>query len=149
MYKKILMPTDGSTLSQKAIEHGVSLAQTLNAEITFVAVTTPFHSVSGDPQMVANMPDSSRDFVHDYLASDAASALSQAQTVATDAGVQCDALRIEHDHIYQGIIDTATDRGCDLILMASHGHRGLVGVILGSVTQEVLAHSTIPVLVYR
>ena len=149
MYKNILMPTDGSVLSQKAVEHGVALAQTLNAEITFVAVTTPFHSVSGEPQMVANMPDSFKDFVHDYLASDAASALSQAQAVATDAGVQCDTICIERDHIYQGIIDTAADRGSDLILMASHGHRGLVGVILGSETQKVLAHSTIPVLVYR
>ncbi len=149
MYKKILMPTDGSTLSQKAIKHGVSLARTLNAGITFVAVTAPFHSVSGEPQMVANMPDSSKDFVHDYLASDAARALSQGQTVAMDEGVQCDALCVENDHIYRGIIDTAADRDCDLILMASNGHRGLVGVILGSVTQEVLAHSTIPVLVYR
>lgn len=149
MYKKILMPTDGSTLSQRAIEHGVSLARALGAEVTFMAVTTPFHSVSGEPQMVANMPDSSKDFVHDYLASDADGALSKAKAVSADAGVQCDTACIENDRIYQGIIDTATERGCDLILMASHGHRGLVGVILGSVTQDVLAHSTIPVLVYR
>jgi len=75
--------------------------------------------------------------------------LSAAKSIAEEAGVSGDTVRMEHEHVYQAIIETAGERGCDLILMASHGRSGLSAVVLGSETVKVLTHSTIPVLVYR
>ena len=68
---------------------------------------------------------------------------------AKSAGVACDTRHVKHDHIYEAIIDAASARRCDLIVMASHGRRGVSAVVLGSETVKVLTHSTIPVLVYR
>ena len=75
--------------------------------------------------------------------------LSTVSAAAASAGVSCETLHVEHEHPYQGIIDTAASKGCDLVLMASHGRRGVAAVVLGSETVKVLTHSKIPVLVYR
>jgi nucleotide-binding universal stress UspA family protein len=75
--------------------------------------------------------------------------LSRVSAAAKLAGVPCETLHIEHEHVYQAIIDTASARRCDLIVMASHGRRGVSAVVLGSKTVKVLTHSKIPVLVYR
>ena len=75
--------------------------------------------------------------------------LSSISVTANSAGVPCETLHVEHEHPYQAIIDTAASKGCDLILMASHGRRGIAAVVLGSETVKVLTHSKIPVLVYR
>ena len=75
--------------------------------------------------------------------------LSSISAAANSAGVSCKTLHVEHEHPYQAIIDTAASKGCDLIVMAPHGRRGVAAVVLGSETVKVLTHSRIPVLVYR
>lgn len=149
MYKNILIPTDGSELSEKAIKHGVALAKKLSAKVIFVTVTSPFRSIYSEPEMVVGMTDEYRKFVHAYLTSESTKRLAVANSAAEDGDVSCDAISIEHEDIYQGIIDTAKLKGCDLILMASHGRRGISAIVLGSETVKVLTHSKIPVLVYR
>ncbi len=149
MYQNILIPTDGSQLSAAAIEHGVRLAKHINAKITFLTVRSPFHSLTGEPEMVVDMPDDYRQFVHSYLTEETDKWLSDARKVAEASGVGCETVCAEHEHAYQGIIDTAHRQGCDLVLMASHGRRGMAGIILGSETVKVLTHSSVPVLVYR
>ena len=79
----------------------------------------------------------------------AAQRLDRVKDAAKAAGVECDVVHVQHEHPYQAIIDTAVSRGCDLIVMASHGRRGMSAIVLGSETVKVLTHSTIPVLVYR
>ena len=140
MHKKILIPSDGSELSLKAIEHGVALAREMNAAIVFVTVTNPFHSTEHEPRLVVDMPEEYKRFVHDYLTADSNSYLEAAKAVAAKAGVACEAFHVQHNHIYQGIIDTAGSTNCDLIIMASHGRRGVSAIILGSETSKVLTH---------
>ena len=149
MHKKILIPTDGSELSVKAIEHGVAFAREINAAIVFVTVTKPFQSIEREPRLVVDMPKEYKRFVHEYLTAESNSYLESAKAVAAKASVACEVFHVQHDHIYQGIIDTAGTTDCDLIIMASHGRRGVSAIILGSETLKVLTHSKIPVLVYR
>lgn len=149
MYKKILVPTDGSALSQKAVEHGVALARDLGAIVTFTTVTSPFHMIDREPRLIGDMPEEYQKYVHDYLTAETDSLLQTAKAVADAADVTCETFHVQHDQVYQGIIDTAALRECDLIVMASHGRRGLSAIVLGSETTKVLTHSDIPVLVYR
>ncbi|MDJ1156907.1 universal stress protein [Chelatococcus sp. SYSU_G07232] len=145
MYKHILVPTDGTELSDKAIAHGVSLAKAVGATITGLTVSPPFHAFAVDPMMVADTPEAYRD--HVWRA--ATKRLAKVRSAAEAAGVTCDTLHVENDHPYEAIIDTAKTRACDLIVMASHGRRGLSAILLGSETVKVLTHSDIPVLVCR
>lgn len=149
MYKQILIPTDGSELSEKTVTHGIGLAREFGAAVTVVTVTHPFHSIAGEPEMVVAMPDDYKDFVHRYLTSESDASLAFAQTAAQDAGIECETISVEHEHPYRAIIECANQRNCDLIVMASHGRRGIAAVVLGSETTKVLTHSKIPVLVYR
>jgi len=145
MYKHILIPTDGSELSGKAIQHGVALAKSQGAKVSGITVTVPFHIFATDP-------DTLTDTLASYqkrMAAVAAKYLGQIKNAAAAAGVTCDVIPLEHEHPYQAIIDTAKRNGCDLIVMASHGRRGISALVLGSETVKVLTHSTIPVLVYR
>jgi nucleotide-binding universal stress UspA family protein len=143
MYNHILIPTDGSDLSRKAIRHGIALAKAVSAKVTAVTVSMPFHVFSVEPAMVTDTPES----YQKRMATVAAKYLGE--VVAAGAGVSCETVHVEHEHPYQAIIDTANQRGCDLIAMASHGRRGVSAIVLGSETFKVLTHSTIPVLVYR
>ncbi len=145
MYKHILIPTDGSSLSNKAIQHGVALAKALNAKVTAITVSTPFHVLAVEPAMVTDTPESHANRV----AESTAKHLGVAKDAASGSGVACDVVHVEHEHPYQAIIDTAKKRGCDAIVMASHGRRGISAIVLGSETVKVLTHSTIPVVVYR
>jgi len=149
MYTNILIPTDGSDLSRKAVEHGVALARHLGAKATFVTVTEPLHAVDGEPDMVADMPDEYQEFLHTYLAGDAERRLAAAKAVASAQGVECDIVSVDDPQPHRGIISTARKSGCDLIVMASHGRRGLSAIVLGSETVKVLTHSMVPVLVCR
>jgi len=149
MYKNILIPTDGSELSEGAIIQGVSLAKALGAKITFVTVRHPFHALRGQPQMMIYMPDEFKEYIRDYVAADATRRLSAANTIADRGGMSCETVDVEHDQVYRGILETAADRGCDLIVMASHGRGGISAVVLGSETLKVLTHSKLPVLVCR
>ena len=145
MYKHILLPTDGSELSEQAVNYGVALAKDANAKVTGITVSTPFHIFVVEPGMVTDTPESYRT----HMDTIAAKRLAYLKDAATAAGVSCEVLPTYHEQPYQAIIDTAINRGCDLIVMASHGRRGISAIVLGSETVKVLTHSTIPVLVYR
>ena len=147
MFKHILVPTDGSALSTDTVKKAVDFAREIGAKVTFF-YAKPDYPVAfyGEgalidpttPEKFAEMADKQ---ARDIL--DASSALARA------AGVACAANAATSDMPYQAIIDAAAASGCDLIFMASHGRRGLSGLLLGSETQKVLTHSKVPVLVYR
>ena len=147
MYKHILIPTDGSELSKKAVEHGVLLARALKARVTSITVLSIPQIFELEPAKFTELPEE-----YGYtkvMESFANKCLDQVKTAALAQGVDCDVMYVDHDHPYQAIIDAATNQHCDLIVMASHGRHGISAVVLGSVTVKVLTHSTIPVLVYR
>ncbi|MGA8921143.1 MAG: universal stress protein, partial [Pseudolabrys sp.] len=143
MHKHILIPTDGSELSQKAIDYGMALAKSVNAKVTVVTVSAPFRlwATPVTTDIVEEYEKQMRQLSAKYLES--------AKESAVAAGVTCEVLQIEHDQPYLAIIDAARRRSCDLIVMASHGRRGISAIVLGSETVKVLTHSTIPVLVFR
>ena len=145
MYTNILIPTDGSVLAQKAVQHGIALAKRIGAKTIMLTVLPPVHMFTTDTQMI-------EDTLAQYKArmlQHADKILGAAAHAAQAAGVACDTVHVEHEHPYQSIIDTAKSRGCDLIVMASHGRRGIAAIVLGSETVKVLTHSKIPVLVHR
>lgn len=145
MYQHILIPTDGSELSQQAIEHGIALAKSVNAKVTVMTVTAPFQLFAIEPGIVTDTPEQ----YEKRAAALAAKDLNAAMEVAKAARISCDIIRVEHEHPYRAIIDTAAQKSCDLIVMASHGRRGISAVVLGSETVKVLTHSAVPVLVVR
>jgi nucleotide-binding universal stress UspA family protein len=145
MYRNILIPTDGSELAGKAVEHGIVLAKSLGAKITFLTVTPPFHVFTTDTQMIEDTPAQYKT----RIAAAAAKTLRAAAEAAGGAGVAFDTVQFEDEHPYHAIIDIAASKGCDLIVMASHGRHGIPALVLGSETVKVLTHSKIPVLVHR
>ena len=145
MYKHILIPTDGSPLSETAVREGIALAKAVSAKVTVLTVSLPFHTFPLDPVMMADTPGQ---YAKDSQAL-ADKALGVAKAEAAAAGVACETLYRIHDHPYQAILDTARTHACDLIFMASHGRRGVAALVLGSETNKVLTHSRIPVLVCR
>ena len=145
MYKNILIATDGSDLATKAVEQGVLFAKKIGAKITAVTVTEPFHMLSAKPSQLEYTPIEYKK----HAESHAHKVLGVVSDAAKIAGVVCDTLHVEHEQVYQAIIEAAEARRCDLIVMASHGRRGVSAVVLGSETVKVLTHSKIPVLVYR
>lgn len=145
MHKHILMPTDGSELSQKAIDYGMALAKSTGAKATVMTVTAPYHVFAVEPLLVTGTPEQ-----YDKHATETAEKyLNVATSSASAFGVACQVLHVVHEQPYRAIIDTAVQNGCDLVVMASHGCRGVSAIILGSETVKVLTHSTIPVLVFR
>ena len=145
MFKNILVPTDGSDLAAKPVEQGVRFAKEIDAKITAVTVTEPFHLLSVKPSQLEYTPIEYKRHAEAH----ANKVLGDVSAAAKSAGVACDVLHVEHELVYQAIIDAAEARKCDLIVMASHGRRGVSAVVLGSETVKVLTHSKIPVLVYR
>ena len=130
MYRKILIPTDGSELAGKAVEHGVVLAKATGASITFLTVTRPYRAGTLDTVVIEDTPAE----YEAGIAAEADKMLQIAAGVAKVAGVACDTVQIEDDRPYQAIIDTAGSKGCDLIVMASHGRQGISALLLGSET---------------
>jgi nucleotide-binding universal stress UspA family protein len=145
MYQHILIATDGSALAQTAVTHGIALARAIKARVTAVTVTAPFHVFTAEPAMLEDTPASYRE----RMAKHTDRVLTGVVGAAKAAGVNCETVHVENEHAYQGIIDTARAKSCDLILMASHGRRGVSALLLGSETVKVLTHSKIPVLVHR
>jgi nucleotide-binding universal stress UspA family protein len=144
MFKRILVPTDGSDLSDKAIAAAIDLARTLKASV--IGMTTL------EPYSYSNLSEYRPETLDDYEARmDQAGAerLGRIADAAARAGVSVETVSVKSFSPYEAIIDTAKDKNCDLIVMASHGRRGLNAVLLGSETQKVLTHSSIPVMVYR
>jgi nucleotide-binding universal stress UspA family protein len=144
MYRHILIPTDGSPLSASAVENGAMLAKAIGAKVTVLTVVEPFPALRGVPQSF----DAPAEYTRSVNA-DADRRLAEAQQHAKRAGVDCEAMKVEHGQPYEAIIETARARGCDLIAMASHGRRGISALVLGSETVKVLTHSKVPVLTYR
>jgi len=144
MYKHILLPTDGSDLSKAAIRHGIALAKATGAHVTALVVSTPLQSLVVDPDRASKALEQYKTLV----AEQTAKYLDHVKADAERIGVSCKTLCVEHDKPYEAIVETARAQDCDLVLMASHGLRG-VSAILGSETLKVLTHSTVPILVYR
>jgi nucleotide-binding universal stress UspA family protein len=145
MYKHVLIPTDGSPLSEMAIRHGMALAKALGARVTALTVSLPFRAFALDPVMVSETP-ARYDQDCEALAK---KTLAMARTEAGLAGVSCETLHVTQAQPYQAIVETAQTKGCDLICMSSHGRSGVSALVLGSETNKVLTHSKIPVLVCR
>ena len=145
MYTSILIPTDGSELAGKAVGHGIALAQRIGAKITALTVSPPFHTFTTDTQMIEDTPAQYKTRMQEL----ANKTLGAVAAAARASDVACEVVHVEHEHPYRAIIDTADARGCDLIVMASHGRRGIAAIVLGSETVKVLTHCKIPVLVHR
>jgi nucleotide-binding universal stress UspA family protein len=145
MYKNILIPSDGSELAGKAVKHGIAFAKAVGAKITALTVTEPFPIFAVNPEVLTDTPAAYEKHARHH----AEATLSAVADAAKTAGVTCRIMHAEDGHPYEAIIKTARAEGCDLILMASHGRRGVSAIVLGSETLKVLTHSKIPVLVYR
>jgi nucleotide-binding universal stress UspA family protein len=144
MYQHILIPTDGTELSKKAIDNGLALAKAVNARVTAVTVSRPYHAVVIEPDPITDTLEK----YEQRITSNAAKHLAVARDAARASGVNCDEVHVVHEHVYQGIVDTAKNRGCDLIVMASRGRR-TSALLVASETANVLTHCTVPVLVHR
>jgi nucleotide-binding universal stress UspA family protein len=148
MYRHILIPTDGSELAEHAVTNGLSLAKFVGARITVIIVEEPFNWL-GVSETRAQRALGELAKHTEEIKKHAASVLDRVANAAKQAGVSCDTVQVEDPQPYKAIIATAADKGCDLIVMASHGRSGLSAVVLGSVTNKVLTHTKIPVLVYH
>jgi nucleotide-binding universal stress UspA family protein len=147
MFTRILIPTDGSELSRRAVKAGIEFAKQINAKVVgFYATETYPIMVYGE--YIPVEPISPEEFRRIEQAR-AKSLLGYIEAAAKNAGVECLTDTMESAQPYEAIIKVAKDKGCDLIFMASHGRRGLSALVLGSETNKVLTHSKIPVLVYR
>lgn len=146
MYKSILIPTDGSELSQKAVEHGVQLAKIHGARVVGIHAIPDYHLMiayegSFDPVTEERIEQEAKARAEAYLA--------LVRETAQKAGVPCETVCDTSDQPHEAILKTAEAKGCDLIVMTSHGRRGIAAVLLGSETRKVLTYAKIPVLVVR
>lgn len=147
MFKHILVPTDGSQLSLQSAGQAVALAREVGAGITFF-FAKPDYPVAFYGEGALIDPTTPEKFA-EIADRQALEVLAKAEQLAKDAGIEFRSTSEVSDMPYEAIIRVAESSGCDLIFMASHGRRGLTGLLLGSETQKVLTHSRIPVLVYR
>ncbi len=145
MYTNILIATDGSELAQKAVGQGIALARALNAKVTAVTVTEPWSAiVSGDGMIAFPVDDYDRS-----MAENAQSTLNGVAEVARKAAYPCASRHIKDQQPAEGIVEAAKSLGCDLIVMASHGRRGIARMLLGSQANKVVTLSPVPVLICR
>jgi nucleotide-binding universal stress UspA family protein len=148
MYKHILIATDGSEPAQKAETTGLTLAKALNAQVTAVTVTEPWEAFSMAALADRALPNPVADY-DECVASSANRILWRVTETAKKIGVACTTVHAKDKYPAEGIIETAKEGGCDLIVMASHGRRGISRMLLGSQTIKVVTLSTSPVLVCR
>jgi nucleotide-binding universal stress UspA family protein len=144
MFKHMLVATDGSELSRQAVAYAVSIAAAVNAKITAVYVVQPVHVV-----VTAPLPQAISEDFADRLEGQAKAAMVQVEETARKAGLAPNLMTVRADEPHKAVVEAAHAGRCDLIVMASHGHRPVSRFMLGGVTQRVLAESDIPVLVYR
>jgi nucleotide-binding universal stress UspA family protein len=144
MYKRILVPTDGSDISAKAVGVAAQLAKLHGAELNTLSVKEPFPY-----SMVTEMQPVPPQEFYDAQERLASTRVKAAESVAEAQGVACKGFTVEALHPWEAIIDHAKTEGCDLIVMASHGRRGVAALLLGSETQKVLTHTDLPVLVIK
>lgn len=148
MYTRILLSTDGSDVARHGIRHGIGLAKALKAKVTVIAVTESLPIDYGGGHDSGWIP--SRQEIDSYDAAckeRAGKVLDEARAMAEQAGISAELLHVPNAHPATAIIETAKSGGCDLIVMGSHGRRGLKKLFLGSQTSEVLADGSVPVLV--
>jgi len=143
MYKHILLPTDGSDVSRRAVDEGLALAATLKASVSALHVIMPFDSLTYITQII---PDSEASYT-DESVHWAQRYLDDVGDRARRAGLSCASSYVFDRHPAEAILRAAQEKGCDLIVMGSHGWRGFTKLLLGSETQKVLANSPLPVLV--
>lgn len=146
MYKHILIATDGSELARKGVDHGLSLAKSLDARVTVVTVTESFPIYAGEGWALG------ADDLERYDAEQARFAeelFEPIKAAAAKLGIACDTRHVPRRRPAEAILEVAAEQGCSLIVMASHGRRGLSRLLLGSQTSEVVSHSPLPVLVVR
>ena len=145
MFRNILIPTDGSEMSQQAVRAGVDFAREIDAEVTFFTALPPYKVFASEPMMLSDTPDR-----YEMDARRIAEArLRDATAYAEEKGVVAHAESAFEEFPYKGILDTAARNHCDLIVMASHGRGGVKSLLLGSETNKILAHASIPVQVLR
>lgn len=145
MYTHLLIATDGSSLADAAIAQGLALAKVLKAKVTAVTVTEPLPSILVG-EATSAYP------IEEYITAARANAreiLARVNAKASEHGVPCDTVHVEDHFPAEGIMETAQARKCDLIVMASHGRRGLAKLFLGSQAVRVLSHSPLPVLICK
>jgi len=146
MFKSILIPTDGSELSQRAVTMAMELAKVHQARVTAIHVIPDYHLLIAyegafDPVTEERIEEEAKTRAEGYLA--------YVRKCAQEAGVPCDTVCETSDHPYDAILKIADARHCDLIVMTSHGRKGLAAVLLGSETRKVLTHTKKPVLIVR
>ncbi|MGY8711416.1 universal stress protein [Bradyrhizobium sp. 18BD] len=148
MYANILMSTDGSDVARRGVEHGIALAKALNAKATIVTVTEALPIDFGGGHDSGWVPSQAEFDSFDAACRERAGrVLHEARTMAERSGLSVELLHVPNSHPATAIVETAKSRGCDLIVMASHGRRGLRKLFLGSQTSEVLVNGSVPVLV--
>ena len=148
MYKHILIATDGSELATRALEHGLAVANHANAQVTIVTVTEPWSLFDVTHQARQGRPDPIGHF-EELATASAKRILDNAAQHANAQGVTYKLVHVKDEHPAAGIVAVAKNTGCDLIVMASHGRRGVSRLLLGSQAYEVLAHTTVPTLIVR
>ncbi|MCE1250978.1 MAG: universal stress protein [Comamonadaceae bacterium] len=147
MYQHILIATDGSELSDKAVAHGLALAALGGAKVSALKVVPNYPRNYFEGGLPIEASDIAR--VEQQWRSEAEALVDKVKTQGAGQGVVVQALIVQSDLVAEAIIESAKTHGCDLIVMASHGRRGLQRLLLGSETQHVLTHSHVPVLVLR
>lgn len=145
MYQHLLLPTDGSPLSEKAVRRGLRLARDLGAKATGFYAMPEFRAFAYSGTIIEDTQAIFEEQAH----AQAEAALGFIKTAAQEEGVPCDTAQSTSDRPYEAILEAAHAHGCDLIVMASHGRRGIEGLLMGSETQKVLTHGKISVLVDR
>lgn len=144
MFQRILVPTDGSDITAKAVDTAIKLARSLNARLYTISVKEPF-PYSAISEMQPTPPQEFFD-AQERIASQR---IKTVRDACAAAEVPCEAHTVEALHPWEAIIDHAQRMECDLLVMASHGRRGVTALLLGSETQKVLTHSKLPVLIVR
>ncbi len=145
MYAHILIATDGSELAGRAVEQGLTLAKTLGSKVAAVTVTEPWTAaVSGEWAVAFPVEEYEK-----AAAANAAKILAQVTETAARIGIACETIHIKDQFAAEGIVEEAKTRGFDLIVMGSHGRRGIARFVLGSQATRVLTHSTTPMLICR
>lgn len=148
MYTHILVATDGSDVAERSLTHGLALARSLNAQVTIITVTEPYpiyadgnYGIVSGETLIDGYEESQDEIANSILAA--------AQKVAKSVGPQVETVHLANTHPAEAIIREANSRNCDLIVVGSHGRRGVGRLLLGSKTWEVVAQSQVPVLVVR
>jgi nucleotide-binding universal stress UspA family protein len=148
MYKHILIATDGSELATRAVAHGVTLAKEQKSQVTVVTVTERWSAFDlGRESQQGNLNPLEQ--YEEKAAAAANAVLDEASRIAASQNVPCNLAYVPDQSPAEGILATATENGCDLIVLATHGRRGLDRILIGSRATEVLTYSKVPVLVVR